>query len=130
MTASLGDGDDESPLLVLAGGVTGFVTGELVRTERLLVEATSGRSALRERERLARTVHDGVLQLLALVQRQARDGTADWDVLASDAVLAVLHPQVAQIPQAKKGFEIAVHDAGGFVEIQPCQFGESCDGVQ
>jgi hypothetical protein len=81
MTASLGDGDDESHLLVLAGGVTGFVTGELVRTERLLVEATSARSALRERERLARTVHDGVLQLLALVQRQARDGTADWDVL-------------------------------------------------
>ncbi|MDT4964657.1 MAG: hypothetical protein QOF87_4304 [Pseudonocardiales bacterium] len=95
MTASLGDGDDESHLLVLAGGVTGFVTGELVRTERLLVEATSARSALRERERLARTVHDGVLQLLALVQRQARDGTADWDVLASDAVLAVLLPQVA-----------------------------------
>jgi hypothetical protein len=50
--------------------------------------------------------------------------------LASDAVLAVLHPQVAQIPQAKQGFEIAVHDAGGFVEIQPCQLGQSCDGVQ
>ena len=72
-------------LLVVAGGVIGFVTGQLVRTERLLVEATAAQAALRERERLARSVHDGVLQLLALVQRQARDRSLDWELLAADA---------------------------------------------
>jgi signal transduction histidine kinase len=72
-------------LLVVAGGVTGYVTVQLVRTERLLVEATAAQAALRERERLARTVHDGVLQLLALVQRKAGDGAADWGALATDA---------------------------------------------
>ena len=72
-------------LLVIAGALTGFVTGQLVRTERLLVEATAAQAAQRERDRLARTVHDGVLQLLALVQRKARDGTTDWQAVASDA---------------------------------------------
>ena len=71
-------------LLVLAGGVTGFVTVQLVRTEGLLVEATAEKAALRERERLARTVHDGVL-ISGPRPAPSQRWTADWAALADDA---------------------------------------------
>ncbi|PYC87825.1 sensor histidine kinase [Streptomyces tateyamensis] len=66
------DGDNlhDAVLLLLVGGAIGYVmdvarAGEATLTEALRVEA-----ATRERERLSRDIHDGVLQVLALVQRQ------------------------------------------------------------
>jgi signal transduction histidine kinase len=58
-------------LLVLGGAIVGFLSSLLQRTarERDLAERTAASAA--ERERLARVVHDGVLQALALVQRRA-----------------------------------------------------------
>jgi len=58
-------------LLILGGAIVGFLSGLLQQTarERDLAERATASAA--ERQRLARVVHDGVLQALALVQRRA-----------------------------------------------------------
>jgi signal transduction histidine kinase len=64
---------NEAALLVL----TGFTVGHLVRlgveAEERTRQATERSAAARERERLARDIHDSVLQVLALVQRRGNE---------------------------------------------------------
>jgi signal transduction histidine kinase len=57
-------------LLLIGGPIVGFLCAELQRsaTEREAAERSA--AADRERVRLGRAVHDGVLQVLALVQRE------------------------------------------------------------
>jgi signal transduction histidine kinase len=57
-------------LLVLAGAVVGYVAALANRAERVLAEGVRLQAATAERERLSRQIHDGVLQVLALVQRR------------------------------------------------------------
>ncbi len=60
-------------LLLLAAGVVGYST-DLVRVAtEARAEAERVAAALAERARLARAVHDGVLQVLALVQRRGAE---------------------------------------------------------
>ncbi|GAA2832697.1 DUF5931 domain-containing protein [Kitasatospora paracochleata] len=60
-------------LLLVAGGAIGHVI-ELARaSEAVLTRALQVEAATRERERLSRDIHDGVLQVLALVHRQEGD---------------------------------------------------------
>ena len=68
-------------LLVLGGAIVGFLSGLLQRTarERDLAERAAASAA--ERHRLARIVHDGVLQALALVQRRAPELGAEGEEL-------------------------------------------------
>jgi signal transduction histidine kinase len=57
-------------LLLLAGVVVGHVARLAVAAEERLQHAVELEAATRERERLARGIHDSVLQVLALVQRR------------------------------------------------------------
>ncbi|WP_328420068.1 DUF5931 domain-containing protein [Micromonospora sp. NBC_00389] len=57
-------------LLLLAGVVVGHVARLAVTAEERLQRAVELEAATRERERLARGIHDSVLQVLALVQRR------------------------------------------------------------
>jgi signal transduction histidine kinase len=60
-------------LLVIGGAIVGFMCASLQRmaTDREVAERSAAVAA--ERARLARAVHDGVLQVLALVQRRGRE---------------------------------------------------------
>lgn len=62
-----------SVLLLLSGAVVGYVSILAARAERALQRATEIEAASRERERLARGIHDSVLQVLALVQRRGAE---------------------------------------------------------
>jgi signal transduction histidine kinase len=60
-------------LLVIGGPIVGFMCQSLqeMATERDIAERSAAMAT--ERARLARAVHDGVLQVLALVQRRGRE---------------------------------------------------------
>ena len=79
-------------LLLLAGGVGGYVARLAVAAERRLAEAVRLTAATRERERLARSIHDGVLQVLALVRRRGAElggPAADLARLAGEQEVAL-----------------------------------------
>jgi signal transduction histidine kinase len=67
-------------LLLMAGAAVGFMSTTLCRSAEARAAAEHLQAALEERARLSRVVHDGVLQLLAMLQRQAREG----DIPAAD----------------------------------------------
>lgn len=68
-----GDNIHNIVLLLVAGIAIGYVV-ELARaSEATLTRALQVEAATRERERLSRDIHDGVLQVLALVQRRGAE---------------------------------------------------------
>ncbi|MFE6053866.1 MacS family sensor histidine kinase [Kitasatospora sp. NPDC056446] len=68
-----GDNIHNIVLLLVAGCAIGYVI-ELARaSEATLTRALQVEAAGRERERLSRDIHDGVLQVLALVQRRGAE---------------------------------------------------------
>ena len=69
LEAELGD----IQLLVLAGLTIGFAATVLRRSAERVRHAVAEAAAAAERERLARAVHDGVLQVLAHVRRRGTD---------------------------------------------------------
>jgi signal transduction histidine kinase len=74
-------------LLILTGAVVGFVARLAIDAEEQLRAATAAQAALTERERMARSIHDGVLQLLGLVHRTGRDADGPWGALAAEAAV-------------------------------------------
>ncbi|MEQ3548863.1 DUF5931 domain-containing protein [Pseudonocardia nematodicida] len=87
-TLELGD----IQLLVLAGLTVGFASHVLERTAARLRRLTAERAAAAERERLTRAVHDGVLQVLAHVQRRGAEiggGATELGVLAGEQETAL-----------------------------------------
>ena len=64
---------DSPVLLLLAGIAVGHVARLAADAQERLERATELEAATRERERLARGIHDSVLQVLALVQRRGTE---------------------------------------------------------
>lgn len=60
-------------LILLVGIVIGFASTVLRRSAERLRRAVAAEAAARERERLARAVHDGVLQVLGLLRRRGAE---------------------------------------------------------
>lgn len=60
-------------LYVLAGGIAGYAMALLRAAERRVTQAERAVATLRTREDVARQLHDGVLQTLALVERRTDD---------------------------------------------------------
>src|SRR3989442_1339727 len=60
-------------LLTLVSTGIGYVMEVARSSERALSRALRIEAATRERERLARDIHDGVLQVLAMVQRRGNE---------------------------------------------------------
>jgi signal transduction histidine kinase len=60
-------------LLFLAGFVIGYVVGLARDADQQMQRATELEAATRERERLARGIHDSVLQVLALIARKGAE---------------------------------------------------------
>ncbi|WP_045876003.1 DUF5931 domain-containing protein [Pseudofrankia sp. DC12] len=59
---------------LLAGAVAGYLTRTALRAEATVATVLAARAADAQRARLARAVHDGVLQVLALIAREAPRG--------------------------------------------------------
>jgi signal transduction histidine kinase len=79
-------------VLVLAGLTVGFASLVLSRAAERLRRAAAEEAATAERERLARAVHDGVLQVLAHVKRRGAElggGAAELGVLAGEQEVAL-----------------------------------------
>ena len=74
-------------LLLVAGALTGYVATLTVRAEDDLRLAAAERATVAERERLARPIHDGVLQILGLVHRLGASAGGEWAPIAAEAAV-------------------------------------------
>jgi len=72
-------------LLVIGGPIVGYLVASLQRVAVERDRAETAAAAAAERARLARAVHDGVLQVLALVQRRGHELGPDGAELARRA---------------------------------------------
>jgi signal transduction histidine kinase len=59
-------------LLLIAGGIGGYIVRLGVQAERAVERVARTEAAIAERDRLARSIHDSVLQVLALVSSRGR----------------------------------------------------------
>jgi signal transduction histidine kinase len=91
-------------LLLVGGPVVGFLSGLLQRVSDERDRALRATAVAAERQRLARAVHDGVLQVLTLVQRRGAElggEAAELGRLAGEqevALRALVHGQDAPAP--------------------------------
>ncbi len=79
-------------LILLVGFVVGFASTVLRRSAERLRRAVASEAAARERERLTRAVHDGVLQVLGLLRRRGAElggDAAELDRLAGEQEYAL-----------------------------------------
>ncbi|WP_035740897.1 MacS family sensor histidine kinase [Parafrankia elaeagni] len=73
-------------LFVLSGAIVGYLSSTALRAESALARVLAEQAGNAERERLARSVHDSVLQVLSLIAREAQRGMPADEVarLAAD----------------------------------------------
>lgn len=101
-------------LLLVAGAVVGYLVGLARRGEAALGRALALEAATRERERLARGIHDGVLQVLALVGRRGAELGGD---AASLGRLAAEQEQALRALVASAPEPVAVDGATGVLDV-------------
>ena len=85
-------------LLLLLGTVVGHVVALARQAERAYAAVVQQQAAQAERDRLARSVHDGVLQTLALVGRSAPDPALAGLARDQEAALRRLLAGPAEVP--------------------------------
>ena len=93
-------------LVLLAAIVIGYVAEVLRQVDLIMVEAWREQGAVAERDRLARQIHDGVLQVLALVRRRGAglDGPAgELAALAGEQEAALRALVAADVAPAAAG---------------------------
>ncbi|GAB2680326.1 MacS family sensor histidine kinase [Thalassiella azotivora] len=115
-------------LLLLAGAVVGYAAGLYRRSRRALAEALRVEAAVRERERLARDIHDSVLQVLAHVQRRgARLGgeAADLGRLAGEQEVLLRHLVTGEGALAGRGPGPGPGPGRGLVDLRAAVRGVS-----
>ncbi|GAA1003977.1 histidine kinase [Streptomyces sp. F-3] len=123
-------------LVWVASIAIGYVVEVARASERTLARALEIEAATRERERLARDIHDGVLQVLAMVQRRGAvigGEAAELGRLAGEqeAALRTLvsgGPVPAPRRSGDTGGETAVRDAGDRAGDRRGEDGEEHDG--
>ncbi|HUZ57119.1 MAG TPA: DUF5931 domain-containing protein [Streptosporangiaceae bacterium] len=112
-------------ILLMAAMLVGYVSTLMTRAEQALQHATEIEAASRERERLARTIHDSVLQVLAMVQRRGTEAggeAAEIGRLAGDqeAALRALVTGDGLAPPLSGELDLSVHltrQASAFVSV-------------
>jgi len=112
-------------ILLMAAVLVGYISTLTARAERALQRATEIEAASRERERLARTIHDSVLQVLAMVQRrgaEAGGAAAEIGRLAGEqeAALRVLMTTDGQISHPTGELDLSAilaHEASAAVSV-------------
>jgi signal transduction histidine kinase len=72
-------------VLVLVGGIAGYLVTLGVRAEVQRSMLAAERARADERDQLTRSIHDGVLQVLGLVHRRGLAAGDDWTELALEA---------------------------------------------
>ncbi|WP_328657987.1 MacS family sensor histidine kinase [Nocardia salmonicida] len=101
-------GDATAPVLVSVGLALGLAANTARRAQGQLERALRITAAAQERERLAREVHDGVLQVLAFIKRRSGEIGGPAAELAQRAgeqevALRVLLSEQAELPDPDSG---------------------------
>lgn len=102
-------------LLLLGGSMVGFLCDSLKEMAAERERAQQESAAAAERARLARVVHDGVLQVLALVQRRGAEiggGAADLGRLAGEQEQAL-----RTLIRSQDAVSVAAVDGPGFADL-------------
>jgi signal transduction histidine kinase len=100
-------------LLLIAGGLAGYVVRLGARAEEAAMRAAGREAAVAERERLARSIHDSVLQVLALVSSRGRalgGAAAELGCLAAE--------QESALRALVTGAGPAEHQDGGLLDVR------------
>ena len=101
-------------LLLIAGLVAGYASRLWVRANDAVARAAGLEAATAERERLARDIHDSVLQVLALVQRRGAElggESAELGRLAGEQERALRALVAAPVPTPREGGLVDVREA-------------------
>jgi len=99
-------------LLLLVGPIAGYVCALTVRAEQLRAELSARQAQLAERERLARSIHDGVLQVLGLMHRKGEEAGGEWAELghAAGQQEAALRGLITSRAESAESVEVAGRD--------------------
>jgi signal transduction histidine kinase len=106
------DASSGTVMLLLAGFAVGYLSALAHGAELRMQQAIELDAATRERERLARGIHDGVLQVLALVQRRGAE------LGGEGAELGLLAGEQEAALRSLVGMDTVPVTTGGLVDLR------------